>query len=137
MEDLEKVVQRWQEVRNKKQQEDGTKEAVNKILDTAARMLKEVLSKGVYDCLLKICYWHDNFEVEISEKEGGFEESSGDKDDVKKEMIPFTESEQIEVILKKIIEKFQSFPQINVTTNPFVHQSCIYDIEYTIIISLK
>lgn len=123
MKDLAETIQKWDELRRQE-----TSETVEKILQEANRLLEERIAEGKYEGELCISYWSKNFKVELE-----YHEETTNK--VAK--IPFTEIEKVSIILKRIMETFKEFPQLEVTKRPFGHQSSKYDIDYNIIVRLK
>lgn len=137
MQELAKVVHRWEEVRTKKEQEIGIEEITNKVLELAKKQLEEMLKKNEYDYVLTICYYGGIFEVSIVAIESTI--MGKERGILQEGNIPFLskDGKEVERILGRIFQEFQAFSQLDVIKEPFAHQSCIYDIEYNILVSLK
>lgn len=127
MNDLAETIQRWDEFGKQK-----TSDILEKILQEAQKLLNEGIEEGETWDEMRIRYDRDKtFVVELVKLEVGFKDPTC----VKKTNIPYSQKENVITILNRVMEKFKSFPQLEVRKKPFAVTH--YDTDYNIVVRLK
>lgn len=124
-------VQKWEYARK-----NAAEETIDKVLKSATNGIETILTDAeeIAGCVLKIFYSSqgDEIEVDVLKNKRSIEFP------IFQQNIKYGKADaNLEYILKRIMEEFKTFPQLQVEREDFRHSGCIYDVEYYIIISLK